>query len=284
MRFAATMVLWLATTAALAVAVPTAWVQVNLIDADGYAALARKAAGDPTLQSAMATVLTSRVTTLIAHGGRPDDSSLVHDVASAYTAGPSFPPRFAQASKVAHEWLFGGAVAPTNTDSWVLDLTPMIDDNPFRQLLSDFDVQAPATMTVPLTVDRSKTLQPGRLRPLTSWGPRVSIGAAALSATAALLTLAAARRRWRALSGLGVSALLAGAVDWAVVTVAHRRVTNALDHSGGDIGQIAEVLANHAETGMHQWLDLTLAVGGVLTVLGVSVAALSRLWQSGTNR
>ena len=47
MRFALTLVLWLATTLALAVAVPAAWAQLNIVDEDGYAALASTAAGDP---------------------------------------------------------------------------------------------------------------------------------------------------------------------------------------------------------------------------------------------
>ncbi len=52
MRFALTVVLWLATTVALAVAIPAGWAQLNVVDEDGYAAFARKAAGDPDLQSA----------------------------------------------------------------------------------------------------------------------------------------------------------------------------------------------------------------------------------------
>ncbi|WP_307857313.1 hypothetical protein [Mycobacterium sp. SM1] len=281
MRFTVTVMLWLVTAAALAVAIPATWAQLNLIDADGYAALARKAAGDPTLQSTMASELTSRVTALIAHGGHTGDSSLVHDVASAYTAGPSFAPKFAQANRAAHDRLFGGPAAAGNADSWVLDLTPMVDDTPFQQLLSDFDVQVPGTMTAPLTIGHLNALQHNRLRALTSWGPRVSIGAAALGATGALLTLVAARRRWSALAALGVSALVAGAGDWMAVAVARRHVDHALNHAAGNVREIAGVMVGHAEAGLHQWLGLTLTAGGVLTVLGLSGVALGRLRQSG---
>ena len=102
MRFAATLVLWLATTVMLAVAIPAAWTQMNVIDADGYAAMAQNAAGDPALQSAMTAELTTRAMALIAaHGGGryPVDSSQVHDAATAFTAGPSFPPLFAEANR-----------------------------------------------------------------------------------------------------------------------------------------------------------------------------------------
>jgi len=43
-RFTVTVLLWLLTTAGLAVAVPAAWTQKNIIDPDGYAAMAEKAA------------------------------------------------------------------------------------------------------------------------------------------------------------------------------------------------------------------------------------------------
>ncbi len=112
MRFALTVVLWLATTVALAVAVPAGWAQLNIVDEDGYAAFARKAAGDPDLQSAAAAELSTRAMALIetkgAHGGakHPVESAEVHEIASAFTAGPSFPPLFADANRAAHRYLF----------------------------------------------------------------------------------------------------------------------------------------------------------------------------------
>ena len=54
MRFVATVFLWLVTTVALAVAVPTTWAQRNVVDENGYSALATSAAKDPPLQKAMA--------------------------------------------------------------------------------------------------------------------------------------------------------------------------------------------------------------------------------------
>jgi hypothetical protein len=62
------MLLWLVTTAALAVAVPAAWAQKTLVNEDGYAALALKAATDAKLQQAMASVLTTQAVSL-AEGG-----------------------------------------------------------------------------------------------------------------------------------------------------------------------------------------------------------------------
>jgi len=272
-RFAVTLVLWLCTTVALAVAVPAAWAQLNIVNEGGYAALALKAADDPALQSAAAGELTTRATALIAaHGaGRhPVDSSQVRDAVTAFTAGPSFPPLFAQANRAAHQWLFNSA---GSADSWVVDLAPMLNDSSIRQILSSHNVKVPATLTVPLTVSTpSVSLRQGQLSRLATWGPWVSIGAVALSGLCALLMLAAARRRGKALTSLGVSALLVGAAGWAGIELGGRYVNGALNGTTGDIRQIAEAMVGRAEASLHQWLNVTLIAGGALVVFGVLVA------------
>ena len=283
MRFAAAIsnvVLWLATTVALAVAIPAAWTQLNLVSEGGYAALAQRAAADPALQSAMAAELTTRAMALIAaHGGGryPVDSAEVHDVASAFTAGPSFPPLFAQANRAAHGWLFTDPRSGQNANQWVVDVAPMLNDSSFQQVLSSHNVRVPANLTVPLTVSMPSSLRQGQLSRLATWGPWVSIGAVALSGLFALLTLAAARRRGKALTSLGVSALFVGAAGWAGIEAGGRYINDALNRTTGDIRQIAEVMVAHAEADMRQWLNLTLVVGAALVGFGVLVAILGGL-------
>jgi hypothetical protein len=279
-RFAATLVLWLATTVALAVAIPAAWAQLNIVDEGGYAALAQKSAGDPALQSAVAAELTSRAMALIAahSGGRqPVDSAEVHDVASAFTAGREFPPLFAQANRAAHGWLFTDPGSGQNGDQWVVDVAPMLKDASFQQVLSSHNVTVPANLTVPITVSIPQSLRQGQLSRLAKWGPRVSIGAAALCGFLALLTLAAARSRGKALTSLGVSALLVGAAGWAGIEIGGRYINDALNRSTGDIRRIAEVMVGHAEAGLRQWLDVTLVAGAALVGFGVLVAILGGL-------
>jgi hypothetical protein len=283
-RFAVTLVLWLAATVALAVAVPAAWAQLNMVDEDGYAALAQKAAGDPALQSAAAAELTTRAMALIAaHGGglHQVDSSQVHDVAAAFTAGPSFPPLFANANRAAHRWLFSEA---RSGDSWVIDVAPMLNDSSFQQILSTYNVKVPATLSVSLAESAPQSLRQGQLRRLAAWGPWVSIGAVALSGFFGLLTLAAARRRGKALTSLGVSALLVGAAGWAGIEVGGRYIDEALNGTTGDIRRIAEVMVSHAEASQHQWLNLTLIAGVVLVGFGVLVAILGTVLGSKRSR
>ena len=283
MRFAGTVVSWLVTTVALAVAIPAVWLQLNIVNEGGYAALAQNAAGDPALQSAMTAELTTRAMALIAArgGGRyPVDSSQVHDIASAFPAGREFPPLFAQANRAAHAWLCTGPRPGQNDNQWVLDVAPMLRDASFQQVLSSHDVTVPADLTVPVTVSLPSTfrsLRQGELSRLAKWGPWVTIGATALSGLFALLTLAAARRRGKALTGLGVSALLVGAAGWAGVEIGGRYINDALNRTTGDIRRIAEVMVAHAEAGLRHWLDLTLVAGAVLVGLGVLAAVAGGL-------
>ncbi len=280
MRFAATLMLWLVATVALVVAVPAGWTQVNIVNENGYAALAEQAAHDPALQSAVASELTTRTMTLIAeHGGRryPVDSAQVHDAAAAFTASASFPPLFGAANRAVHGWLFSDP--RSDSDQWVIDLAPMLKDSSFQQIINAYHVKVPATLTVPLTVSAGQPLHQGQLHRLATWGPWVAIGAAAVAGVCGLLTLATARRRGKALSGLGVSALLVGGAGWAAIEAGGRYINDALNRTTGDIRRIADVLVGQAEGGLHLWLNLTLIAGIALVVLGVLVAVLGGLFK-----
>ncbi len=276
MRFAVTVLLWLLSTAGLAAAVPTAWGQTHVIDVGGYTAMAEKAAGDPVLQAAVASELTTRAVALINQRGYHIDSSEVHRVATAYTASPSFPPHFAEANRQLHAWLFAG----TQAGQWVFDVAPMLNDPVFDRLLVGHGVNVPSTVAVPVTVMTPKVLHPGELRPLATWGLWVTIVAAVATGICALLTVAVARSRGRALAGLGISALLVGAAGWAAIELARSRINDGLNHTTGDIRRIADVMVGGAESSLHHWLDLTLAAGAVLVLLGLSAALLGSLRKS----
>jgi len=85
----------------------------------------------------------------------------------------------------------------------------------------------------------SQPLRQGELSRLSTWGRWASIGAAAWCGFCALLTLLAARRRGKALTSLGVSALLVGAAGWAGIEASASYVNNALNLTAGNVRQIA---------------------------------------------
>ena len=278
MRFVATVFLWLVTTVALAVAVPTAWAQKNVVDENGYSALATSAAKDPPLQKAMADELGTQLKKLVARTGYDVSTDLLQGAAGTYTASAAFPGQFAQANRIVHRWLFTDSVQQTDESGrWQIDLSPMLSDASFRQTLEQFGIEAPSKLEVPLTENVSDSVRPGQLRQLSTWGPWVSVGATILTGVLALLTLATAQSRGKALAALGISALLVGAAGWAGLEVARRYINTALDRTEGDIRQVAGAMVSHAEGSLHQWLSLTLAAGGVLVVFGVIVSMLGGL-------
>jgi len=277
-RFGATLLMWLVTTLLLAIALPAAWIQQHLVDEDGYAALAQKAAADPGLQSAMASVLTTQVGRL----GTSVNTGTVSLVAAAYTSSSTFPGQFAQANRFAHRWLFTDSVR-SNVDSqgrWVIDIAPMLSDAAFKETLSDYNITVPTSVPIPLTDNAPAMLRPGALRLVATYGPWVSVGLAVLTGLFALLTLFIARSRGKMLVGLGVSALLVGAAGWAAIEFGRRQLNRLLDNTSGDIRRIAEILVGTAQDSMHQWLNITLIVGGGLVIIGVIVSLLVSLARS----
>lgn len=280
MRTVAAVLMWFVTTALLAVAVPAVWAQQNLVDGAGYAALAQKAAADPELQSAMATELTTRVGLL----GSGVDSTIVSRIAAAYTASTVFPGQFAIANGFAHRWLFTDTVASSVDPQgrWVIDLAPMLSDTAFSQTLRDYNITVGSAVPMPLTDSAPAELRPGALREIGMWAPWVSMGVAVLAAASALLTIYLARNRGRILAALGISALLVGAAGWAAIEFAQRRVRDALNQTSGNLRTVADVMVATVEDSMHQWLNVTLIVGGGLVIVGVIVGLLSSLANAGS--
>ncbi|QFS89675.1 hypothetical protein FIV07_02895 [Mycobacterium sp. THAF192] len=277
MRFVTALFFWLLTTAALAVAVPVVWAQMTIVSEDGYAALSASAAGDARLQEAMAGELTTQLVSLGADNGYSLNPVLVRQVAVSYTGNDGFAGQFAQANRIAHRWMFTGAVPSGNsTDEWLIDVAPMLSDPSFQATLGSLDLEVPPALTVPITVD-SPELQPGKLRWLATWGPWASAAVVAVVAVCALLTVVAARSRGKALAALGVSALLVGAAGWAGIEVGRGYVEDALNRTTGDIRTVAEVMVAHAEGSLHHWLNITLIAGVGLVVLGAVAAGLGSL-------
>lgn len=77
--------------------------------------------------------------------------------------------------------------------------------------------------------------------------------------------------------GLGVSAVLVGAAGWAAIELAQRPLLAALDNTASNIRTIADVMVATAESSMHQWLNVTMTVGGGLVIVGVLVSLLAGL-------
>lgn len=278
MRLLAAFLFWVLTTVTLAVALPATWAQHNVVDQDGYSALATSAAKDPAVQQAMAAALTTQLTTLGANAGYDVNETLLNGAARAYTSGAAFPGQFALANQVAHRWLFTDSVGRSDASGrWEIDLSPMLADSSFQQTLADFGIKAPQTLQIPLTQNISESLRPGKYRDVAKWGPWASVGAAVLAGVFALLTLAVAKRRGKALGALGVSGLIVGAAGWAGIEVGRRYVDDGLATTTDEVRNVAAAMVDHAIGSLHLWLNLTLAAGAALVLLGVLVSMVGGL-------
>ena len=162
----------------------------------------------------------------------------------------------------------------------MIDLAPMLSDVAFVQTMNDYNVAVPDSLPIPLTDEAPAFLRPGALRAVGLWGPWISIGLAVLTGAAALLTLFAARSRGRALAALGVSGLLVGGAGWAAIEFAQRYLRDALNTTSGTTRRVADVMVATAQDSMHQWLNVTLVVGGGLVIVGVIVSLLGGLARS----
>lgn len=278
MRFVATLLMWLVTTALLAVAVPAAWAQLHLVDSDGYASIAQRAAADPALQAAMAAELTTQISTLSANV----DPLVVSQIARGYVAGSAFPDQFAQANRFAHNWLFTDSIRSSVDPQgrWVIDFAPMLADSSFQQTLSSYHVSVPSTMPIPLSDTASAVVRPGVLRPVALWGPWLTVVVALLAVVSAVLMMMVAARKGKALAALGVCALVVGGAGWGAIELFRDRADDMLNSMSGNLRDISAVMVSTAEKSMHQWLNVTLIVGVGLVVIGVIVTLLAGLAKS----
>lgn len=279
MRFVATSLMWLVTTILLAIALPVGWAQLHLVNADGYVALAQKAAADPALQSAMAAELTAQVSRL----GPNIDSATLSGIARTYTSGSSFPGQFGQANRFAHQWLFTDSIRSDIDPQgrWVIDFAPMLADSSFQRTLDAYQVTVPSTVPIPLSEKVSTALRPGVLGPIATWGIWVSIGLALLAGASAILTLFIGAKKGKALAALGVSSLVMGGAGWAAIELTRDRVNQMLNETSGNVREVAAVMVGTAEKSMHQWLNVTLVVGLGMVIIGVIVTLLVSLTKSG---
>lgn len=260
-------------TSALLVAIPVNWAQHTLVDSNGYAALARSAGHKPGVREATAQILAERVGAAARDRGFSGGDGVILQVATAYTAGPSFPDQFADVNRVAHQYLFTNNARQTD-QGWQVDVGPMLADTSFKASLTRLGVNVPDTVTVPVIANAPNNLKPGTLRPLATWGPWVGIGAAVWAGITALLTLVLAKGRGKALAALGVSALLVGGVGWVVLAMGRSHIDSALSKTNGNVHTIADALVVQAEDSLQSWLTYSLIAGGVVLVAGILLAVM----------
>ncbi|AMT72762.1 hypothetical protein [Mycobacteroides immunogenum] len=267
MRFLFAVLLWLLTTAALAVTITAAWTQSRIVDENGYVALTAPAAADPRVQQAIAEELTTEIVSLSKKQGSRVNETQVAELTASYTSGPQFPADFASVNRMAHQWLFtnSSSAQRDSQGGWQIDVAPMIKS----VVPQGLSVKAPETLKVSVTEDKLAGLTPGRLVPVARFGQLAVWIAFGLTLILAGLTQLAVRSRAKGLAGLGISALLVGAAGWAGLEIGRRYLERPLSRVTGDLREVADGVVTAAVSNAHHWLSLTMAVGGLVIVIGV---------------
>ncbi|SIC47622.1 hypothetical protein [Mycobacteroides abscessus] len=275
MRFLFAVLLWLLTTAALALTVTATWAQSRIVNENGYVALTAPAAADPTVQRAIAEELTTQIVSLGKKQGARVNESQVAELTSAYTGGPQFRDDFASVNRMAHQWLFTNS-SSAHRDSqggWEVDLAPMI-----KSLVPQgLSIKAPETLEVSLTEDNLGGLTPGRLVPVARFGQLAVWVLVGLTLVLAGLNQLAVRSRAKGLAGLGISALLVGAAGWAGLEIGRRYLDRPLNRVTENLRVVADGLITQAVSNAHHWLSLTMGVGVLVIVVGVVSGVLGGL-------
>ncbi|EIC71313.1 hypothetical protein PP564_00180 [Mycobacteroides abscessus] len=275
MRFLFAALLWLLTTAALAVTIAAAWAQSRLVDENGYAALTAPAAADPRVQHAIAGELTTQIVSLGKKQGSRVDESQVAELVASYTSGPRFEADFGSVNRMAHQWLFtnSSSAQRDSQGGWQIDIAPMIKSLAPQGL----SIKAPETLKVSVTDDKLAGLTPGRLVPVARFGQLAVWIFFGLTLVLAGLTQLAVRSRAKGLAGLGISALLVGAAGWAGLEIGRSYLDRPLSRVTGNVRDVADSLVTAAVGNAHHWLSLTMAAGGLVIVIGVVSGLLGAL-------
>jgi hypothetical protein len=253
-----------------AVAVPAIWVDRNIVQEDGFVALAAPLGKDPVFQRRLAT---AAVGSLSAGNRIPEALSeqalpILETAAQSLTGMPGYPDAWAETLRKSHRLTFADpGTLPAEADgatSLTLDVAPLV--GLVAKQVSD-------TTKLPLTAPEQVLIHIGqsnqrqaveRVAAYAPMGYAVAIGAV----IAFLLALVAARRRWTVLAGTGAGALvLAGA--WKLAADAAGGAL-AGTSSGNEVADIFKREFVSASTGSFgQWILIVAVAGGVLLVVGL---------------
>jgi hypothetical protein len=253
-----------------AVAVPAMWVDRNIVQEDGFVALAAPLGKDPTFQNRLAAAAVGGIDTggavpgPLAEAVRP----LLESAAASLTGLPGYPAAWEETLRKSHRLNFAAAGAGTSeteaATSITLDVAPLVA-LAAGQISERLGVPLEAPEQTLLTVGQSSQRQ--LIEQVAAYAP-VGYSLAIGAVIAFLLALVAARRRWSVLVGTGIGALgLAGL--WSLGS---RWATDAVmgTASGNEVADLfkREFVAASAN-GFGSWIQAGVVTGAVLLGAGL---------------
>lgn len=250
---------------ALAVALPTAWVDRNVADEDGYVALSRTLLEDEEIRrnlvASVAGAIDASARDLAQRNGVPpalvpDVRAQVESVAENVLTTDAAVEAWAESQRLSWQRMFDGT-AP----GFVVVLDPLVS-----VLAQSVGVQVGDAGTAVVIDDPAVQSAVQRAEQAgTAWA-----AAAVIGVLAALICLLAARRRSVALAWLGVGAIAAAGAVWVVTQVVSRAAAARADDLAATVGG---AVVEAATSSLDDWLVLTAIVGAVVAVVGAVAAA-----------
>jgi hypothetical protein len=253
-----------------AAAVPAIWVDRNIVQEDGFVALAAPLGKDPDFQKRLATAAVSSIDTggaipaQVAALVRP----VLERVATSLTGLPEYPAAWEETLRKSHRLNFADpASLPPEGDSGTsltLDVAPLVA-LAAKQISSQVGVplDAPGQTLVNIGQTNQRQLIE-RVSAYSPLGYSLAVGAG----VAFLLALVTARRRWKVLAGMGVGALALSGL-W---TLASRWAADAVTGtaSGNEMADLfkREFVAASA-AGFASWTLAAAIVGAALVAAGL---------------
>lgn len=258
-----------------AVAVPAMWVDRNIVQEDGFVALAGPLGKDPAFQQGLASAAvgsfaSDRIPPALAELARP----ILDSAAKSLTSLPGYPGAWTETLRKSHRLNFADpSTLPPEVDG-VSALT--LDVAPLAGLVAgqvadatSLPLQGPDQMLINIGQSNQRQL----LEQVSAFAPMgYAVGVGAVIAFA--LAFVAARRRWTVLAGIGVGALmLAG--GWKLAAEA---AGGAVARTGSGNG-VAEIFKREfvtaATASYGQWILVAAGAGGILLVLGLGLRLAS---------
>lgn len=258
-----------------AVAVPTAWVDQNIVKEDGFVRLAGSLGNDPEFQSRLAA---AAVGTFESSVDLPEPiQSVASDALRKATSGmqswSDYPQAWQDTVRNSHRLNFGTVDQSEEnraSTALVLDIAPMvrlIRDHFAEATSIRIDVPAESLVSLGQPTHRQLVERVAAFAPL--WWV-ATLGAA----VSALLAIVAARRRSLVLVFLGLGGLALAALWTAGADLAGSVVGN-LDSANSVAELFKDEFLTAARAGFGQWVGTSVVVSGALVVVGVIAAVVS---------
>ncbi len=258
-----------------ALAVPAIWLDRNVVQEDGFVALAAPLGQDAEFQQRLAAAAVGTIDT----GSIPDAlAALVKPVleaaAGSLTGLPGYPAAWEETLRKSHRLSFAGPasvpVEPESPSSLTLDVAPLV-------VLATEELAR--TTGLPLTAPEETLVNVGepeqrqlveRVSAYAPLGHSLAIGAG----IALALALVSARRRWTVVFAVGLAALVLAGLWSAGSQLARDAVLGTASGNGlSDMFKDAFVAA--ASSSFQSWVGGAAITGGVLVVAGLVIRIAS---------